>query len=524
MQKMLRIGRGPSLSDKSYKSVMKWKGSGRNVRNKINMILLAVIFKFLLSLNFVNFVSCEKQDENENVRKVMLLGLTGSGKSTLADIFIGENPNAIDPLSNCQINCTQGYFQVSGADNVAKRQTNQATSNPPPYPYFLNNPKYKIKIKVIDTPGLGDPADTDNLTEDADAQHIFKIQKFYNEELNLKNGTSSGSDGRGPMDAFVLVLKFGRIKTELINSLELMTRGFGATFWENTIIVYNFIEWLTAENDQIIDKIKDQYAEEIKKHVHKKMIHSISVENPENYKKKLDHKFFKDRIVFLDAKPMILHWRGKSSNPEELKYFNQGAENFVKILNSHHKHPFKIPMKPAETNFQKQLALEEEIKCLSSGNSTWIKNENAKGKCQENTCTCKNGNPVKNNLCPMNNLELCASCEANFTLKGNTCQPLNNCFCMNGTALTNDKCPWNGFEWCAFCDVGFELMADSLGMKCKSVELGRDGTTLANNTAKANFSNFWSSTNGIILMVSVVILMVGLVLYSVVFICQKFSD
>jgi len=79
--------------------------------------------------------------------------------------------------------------------------------------------------------------------------------------------------------------------------------------------------------------------------------------------------------------------------------------------------------------------------------------------CQQNVCTCSNGNPAEGTACTSPNAAKCASCLAGFHPNddNSACQP-NVCTCSNGNpAEGTAACVQHDGAACASCNSGFKL-------------------------------------------------------------------
>jgi len=75
-------------------------------------------------------------------------------------------------------------------------------------------------------------------------------------------------------------------------------------------------------------------------------------------------------------------------------------------------------------------------------------------------CTCRNGVPQQDDLCPTFGGEVCKSCDIGYTMTdGNFCIE-NKCYCTDGFGAEGSACPKDGALWCASCYRGFGLVQD----------------------------------------------------------------
>ena len=331
-------------------------------------------------------------------RKIIILGRGATGKSTLANVLIGQSPyydcstmseeELSRPRNNRHLK-NQSYYDVGACvkdlhtykvSSTTKSATMKVEANPilsdGTYPPFLGNTTHGIGLKCIDTPGLWFDGRQNDATM-ADNGHIYKINKFYNEDLEIT--------GKG-VDAFVFVMKHDRwLDSTIVELLENLTRGFGVSFWDNCIIVmthlrFKYLDYSIVNVEERLRKFKDglrnDYAPFLMETVHKIIYRNyVYADDPEKAKDKYDVDFFKQRMVFIDSYVKILQAKSKVKAvrnidhiiDEQLPLFEKETNNFLTLLNELHKNPYNIPMVDVKTRYEREKLLIEENECLKNG-------------------------------------------------------------------------------------------------------------------------------------------------------------
>ena len=120
--------------------------------------------------------SNSRKFECPNYETVYIMGETGTGKSTMANFMIGkslldDDPDQCFPSGSSEISVTRA---VKSCDTSANGV----------FPLFGNGTM--LKIKMIDTPGLGDMTVVQNnvtlTTEEADLHTLKKMALHFNEQ------------------------------------------------------------------------------------------------------------------------------------------------------------------------------------------------------------------------------------------------------------------------------------------------------------------------------------------------------
>ena len=163
-----------------------------------------------------------KENQDINIRQLVLIGVTGTGKSLFGNRLAGfDNDTDID---------NNGYFIVSGDIESCTKNISKLIV------YNL----YSINISILDTPGIFDTDDKDIINQ----HNLIEYLK--------------GSDG---VNAFLLVLKKERLSKFIQSMLIQFQDKFGKQFWSHLIFVINF--W-SERDKQGWDKWKIKFVEKIR--------------------------------------------------------------------------------------------------------------------------------------------------------------------------------------------------------------------------------------------------------------------
>eukprot|EP01084_Bolivina_argentea_P263613 446245_1 len=164
-----------------------------------------------------------KENSDESIRQLVLIGVTGTGKSLFGNRLSGYQGHIE----------TNGYFGVSGDVESCTKDISKLIV------YNL----HAVNISILDTPGIFD-------TENDDVIHQHNLIKYL--------------QGSGGVNAFILLLKKERLSSFIQNMLFQFEDKFGDQFWSHLIFVVNFWNkrdengWKEWKND-FIKKIRNDF-------------------------------------------------------------------------------------------------------------------------------------------------------------------------------------------------------------------------------------------------------------------------